>query len=166
MVGHYNDFKIYAEKGSEIVLPEKTLPRSPGHHREWINAIKSRQECSCRFAYGHRVTASSRLLEDPVARPGAAFDGDPSTAWLASPRDQAPRLRITFDTPVRPTSLGLLTRSGSLGAVRAVIVAEPSPTPVTSPDALTVATCSLEVVQVTALFVAFEGSTAAVNVCV
>jgi hypothetical protein len=50
--------------------------------------------------------------------------------------------------------------------VRAVIVAEPSPTPVTSPDVLTVATCSLEVVQVTALFVAFEGSTAAVNVCV
>jgi predicted dehydrogenase len=61
MVGHYNDFKIYAEKGSEIVLPEKTLPRSPGHHREWINAIKSRQECSCRFAYGHRVTSVGNM---------------------------------------------------------------------------------------------------------
>lgn len=61
MVGHYNDFKIYAEKGKEITLPEKTLARSPGHHREWINAIKSRQECSCRFAYGHRVTSVGNM---------------------------------------------------------------------------------------------------------
>lgn len=61
MVGHYNDFKIYAEPGKEIVLPEKTLPRSPGHHREWANAIKSRQECSCRFAYGHRVTTVGNM---------------------------------------------------------------------------------------------------------
>lgn len=61
MVGHYNDFKIYAEKGAEIVLPEKTLARSPGHHREWVNALKSRQECSCRFAYGHRVTSVGNM---------------------------------------------------------------------------------------------------------
>ncbi len=61
MVGHYNDFKIYAEKGADIALPEKTLPRSPGHHREWIDAIKSRKECSCRFAYGHRVTSVGNM---------------------------------------------------------------------------------------------------------
>lgn len=61
MVGHYNDFKIYTEKGQDLMLPEKTLPRSPGHHREWINAIKSREECSCRFAYGHRVTSVGNM---------------------------------------------------------------------------------------------------------
>jgi predicted dehydrogenase len=61
MVGHYNDFKIYAEKGKEIKLPEPVLARSPGHHREWANAIKSRQECSCRFAYGHRVTSVGNM---------------------------------------------------------------------------------------------------------
>lgn len=61
MVGHYNDFKIYAEKDKEIKLPEPVLARSPGHHREWANAIKSRQECSCRFAYGHRVTSVGNM---------------------------------------------------------------------------------------------------------
>lgn len=50
--------------------------------------------------------------------------------------------------------------------VRAVIVAEPSPTAVTSPAALTVATCTLDEDQVTALFVALDGRTAAVSVCV
>lgn len=61
MVGHYNDFKIYAEKGKEIKLPEPTLERSKGHHREFANAIKSRKECSCRFAYGHRVTSVGNM---------------------------------------------------------------------------------------------------------
>jgi hypothetical protein len=37
------------------------LPRSPGHHREWLDAIKSRQPCSCRFDYGHRLSSVGHL---------------------------------------------------------------------------------------------------------
>ncbi|MEO6810323.1 MAG: Gfo/Idh/MocA family oxidoreductase [Isosphaeraceae bacterium] len=59
--GHYNDFKIIPEKGVEIVLPEPTLPRSVGHHREWIDAIKSRDQCSCHFEYGHRLSTVGNL---------------------------------------------------------------------------------------------------------
>jgi hypothetical protein len=59
--GHYNDYKLIPEKGEEIEEPPKTLPRSPGHHREWLNAIKSREECSCHFAYGHPLSAVGHL---------------------------------------------------------------------------------------------------------
>lgn len=57
----YGSFQIFPEKGREIRLPEKTLPRSPGHHREWLDAIRSRKECSCRFAYGHQLTNVGHL---------------------------------------------------------------------------------------------------------
>ena len=62
MIGHYNDHEIFWENGKETALPEKTLPRSPGHHREWINAIKSRAtDTSCNFAYGHQVTSYGNI---------------------------------------------------------------------------------------------------------
>ena len=61
LVADYNSFKIYPEKGHKIELPEKSLPRSVGHHREWLNAIKSRGETSCRFEYGQRLSTVGHL---------------------------------------------------------------------------------------------------------
>jgi predicted dehydrogenase len=57
----YRTFKLYPEKGKEIELPPVTLPRSVGHHREWLDAIKTRTPCSCRFDYGHRLTTVGHL---------------------------------------------------------------------------------------------------------
>ncbi len=61
LVCDYNTFQIIPEKGVEIALPEKTLPRSVGHHREWLDAIKSRGATSCNFDYGHRLTSVGHL---------------------------------------------------------------------------------------------------------
>ena len=61
LVCDYGSFDIFPEHGVEIKLPEKTLPRSPGHHREWLNAIKSRESTSCNFNYGHRLTTVGHL---------------------------------------------------------------------------------------------------------
>ncbi len=61
LVCDYGSFKIYPEKGQAIDLPEPTIKRSPGHHREFLNAIKSRDECSCNFAYGHTLTTVGHL---------------------------------------------------------------------------------------------------------
>ena len=60
MHGHYNDYVVISE-GDPITEPEPFLPRSKGHHREWIDAIKSRAECSCNFGYGHNLTAVAHL---------------------------------------------------------------------------------------------------------
>jgi predicted dehydrogenase len=71
LVADYNSFKIYPEKekdtaaatAREIVidLPPATLPRSSGHHREWLEAIRSREPCSCNFEYGHRLSTVGHL---------------------------------------------------------------------------------------------------------
>ena len=61
LVASYNDYRILPERGKKIDLPKPSLPRSVGHHREWLDAIKSRKTCSCNFAYGHRLTTVGNL---------------------------------------------------------------------------------------------------------
>lgn len=61
LLATYNDYKIFPEAGKTIDEPPVSLPRSPGHYREWINKIKTREECSCNFGYGHRLTSVGEL---------------------------------------------------------------------------------------------------------
>ncbi|MCS7223750.1 MAG: Gfo/Idh/MocA family oxidoreductase [Armatimonadetes bacterium] len=59
----YNIRKLVPEgdRISEKDLPPPSLPRSPGHTREWINAIKTRQECSCSYAYHYWIQLAISL---------------------------------------------------------------------------------------------------------
>ena len=34
---------------------------SAGHHREFLNGIQTGEECSCNFAYGHKLTTVGHL---------------------------------------------------------------------------------------------------------
>ncbi|HWE36785.1 MAG TPA: Gfo/Idh/MocA family oxidoreductase [Isosphaeraceae bacterium] len=63
LVADYGGYRIIPAKGKELHDKDvpRTLPRSVGHHREWLDAIKSRDECSCRFAYGHRLSSVGHL---------------------------------------------------------------------------------------------------------
>jgi predicted dehydrogenase len=61
LVADYHSYRIIAEKGRKIDEPLKSLPRSVGHHREWLDAIKTRAQCSCHFGYGHRLTTVGSL---------------------------------------------------------------------------------------------------------
>jgi predicted dehydrogenase len=61
LVASYDSYTIVPEKGAKIEEPPKTLPRSAGHHREWIDALKTRAQCSCHFGYGHRLTTVGNL---------------------------------------------------------------------------------------------------------
>ena len=61
LVADYGHYKIIPEKGRTIDEPPRTLQRSVGHHREWLDAIKTRGQCSCHFAYGHRLASVGNL---------------------------------------------------------------------------------------------------------
>jgi predicted dehydrogenase len=61
LVADYDTFRIFPEKGRSIEPPSPSLPRSVGHHREWLDAIKSRAQCSCHFEYGHRLSSVGHL---------------------------------------------------------------------------------------------------------
>jgi len=49
--------------------PPKTLPRSPGHHRDWLNACKGRGKACSDFSYSARL-AEFVLLGDVAIRAG------------------------------------------------------------------------------------------------
>jgi len=61
LVASYNDYRILPEHGRKIDKPKPSLTRSVGHHREWLDAIKTRARCSCHFGYGHRLTSVGNL---------------------------------------------------------------------------------------------------------
>ncbi|WP_165072358.1 Gfo/Idh/MocA family protein [Paludisphaera rhizosphaerae] len=61
LVTNYTHHEIFPVKGKTIAEVPKTLPRSVGHHREWLDAIRTRATCSCNFEYGHRLTTVGEL---------------------------------------------------------------------------------------------------------
>ncbi len=61
LIATYRDYKIINEKGKTLVEPPVSLPRSVSHHREWIDAIRTRDQCSCHFEYGHRLASVGNL---------------------------------------------------------------------------------------------------------
>jgi predicted dehydrogenase len=64
LVADYNSYKVFPERGHKFEEPPKSPPRAPDnhrHHREWLDAIKSRAQCSCNFGYGHRLASVGNL---------------------------------------------------------------------------------------------------------
>jgi predicted dehydrogenase len=63
LVADYGGFEIHAEKGrmDGYTEPPHTIPPSKGHHREFLDAIKTRERCSCDWEYGHRLTSAVLL---------------------------------------------------------------------------------------------------------
>ena len=63
LAADYGSYKITPEgdrlKG--VDEPPASLPRSRGHHREWLDALKSRRPCSCDVEYGQKLTTAALL---------------------------------------------------------------------------------------------------------
>ncbi len=76
LVASYGHYRILPETGKRIEEPPRTLPRSVGHHREWLDAMKSRARCSCHFGYGHRLTSVGQL-GNIALRTGETLRWDP-----------------------------------------------------------------------------------------
>ncbi len=77
LVADYGKYEIFAERDrmDGFKEPELSLPPSPGHHREFLNAIKSRERCSCDWSYGHRLT-SAVLLGNVALKSGKKIRWD------------------------------------------------------------------------------------------
>lgn len=61
----------------EADLPESFLPKSPGHHQQWIDACKSGNETSSNFSYAGPFTEVV-LLGNVAFRAGQAIEYDPA----------------------------------------------------------------------------------------
>jgi len=63
------------EKFADYKAPEQTIPRSVGHHQEWINACKTGSWTTCNFGYSGAL-AESVLLGAVAHRTGKKLEWD------------------------------------------------------------------------------------------
>jgi len=97
---NYDAYKIVPEgnKMDGLVPPPKSIPPSPGHEREWLDCIKSRQQPSCSVFYHIHVDVPLvlSLLSLKVGRsvrfnPATEkIEGDAEAAKMAIPKYRAP----------------------------------------------------------------------------
>ena len=100
LYSNYGMFRVLAEgdRMKDKEPPPVTLPSSPGHEREWLDCIKTRQQPGCSVFYHVRVDVPIvlSLLALKLGR-ALRFDpqteqivGDPEAARLAVPEYRAP----------------------------------------------------------------------------
>lgn len=63
LVADYGSFELFDVNGRKIAPPkiDNPIPRTRGHHREWLDAIKSGGTGRASFDYGHRLATVCNL---------------------------------------------------------------------------------------------------------
>lgn len=76
LTGERGRFSLFPEnKFRDFVPPPKTLPRSIGHYREWIEAAKGGKPTNCPFSFGGKLTELA-LLGTIAARTARVLEWD------------------------------------------------------------------------------------------
>jgi predicted dehydrogenase len=90
LVADYGGFQIHAENGrmDRYKEPPHSIPPSKGHHREFLDAIKTRERCSCDWEYGHRLT-SAVLLGNVALKAGKKINWDAERELCVDSQGQA-----------------------------------------------------------------------------
>lgn len=78
--------------------PEPSIPPSPGHEREWLDCLRSREEPSCGVTYSHKVNMANALA-NLAMKAGREIRFDPATEQIVGD-DEAVRLsKPEYRTP-------------------------------------------------------------------
>ena len=76
MFADYGRYKLYpGDKFAKYEPPKQTIPRSIGHHAEWIKACKDGSPTTCNFDYSGALTETV-LLGNVAYRTGEALEWD------------------------------------------------------------------------------------------
>ena len=101
LVANYTKHEVYV-KGKlveDVARPASTIPDSPGHLREFIDGIKSRNlETTCNVRYGHRLTKLG-LLSNIAYRTGRRLTWDDSRERFVGDGDADKYLSRKFRKP-------------------------------------------------------------------
>lgn len=74
------------DKFATFTAPEPFIPKSVGHHREWINACKTGSPTTCNFAYSGTLTEAA-LLGNVAFRAGKKLQWDSKQLRVNNTRD-------------------------------------------------------------------------------
>ncbi|MBD3672523.1 MAG: Gfo/Idh/MocA family oxidoreductase [Planctomycetaceae bacterium] len=72
----FGDYKLYPEEKFEGYKVEDTIPKSPGFHKEWINACKGDAPATCEFGYSGPLTETVLLGNVAYRSGGQEFEWD------------------------------------------------------------------------------------------
>ncbi|MBI3468593.1 MAG: Gfo/Idh/MocA family oxidoreductase [Planctomycetes bacterium] len=61
LVADYETHKVFMGDGLDFTRPPQTIPLSPGHHAEFIEAVKTRGPTTCNFDYSGALTEAVLL---------------------------------------------------------------------------------------------------------
>jgi predicted dehydrogenase len=89
---------VNGEKISDFPRPEPTIPDSPGHLREFVDAIKTRAETTCNVGYGHRLTKGG-LLANIAYRTGEKIYWNDRLGTISGSPNAARLLKRTYRQP-------------------------------------------------------------------
>ncbi len=100
-----NKGMILADYGKHVLLPEKsfegfqrpspTIPRSPGHHEEWLLACKTGKPTSANFEYSGWLTEANHL-GNVAYRVGKKLQWNPKTLKAANAPEADPFIRRAY----------------------------------------------------------------------
>lgn len=100
LFGNYTSHKVIPQC-KELVgakPPEQTIPPSPGHEREWLDCIQSRQEPSCGVHYSHKISTAN-MLANLAMKVGRALRFDPATESILDDAEAARRAKPEYRAP-------------------------------------------------------------------
>lgn len=101
LVTNYETHEIWAngKKVPDFPRPDPSIPDSPGHLREFVDAIKSRNlETTCNVRYGHKLTKFG-LLANISYRTGSRLVWDDEREVVVGNKDANRYLRRQFRKP-------------------------------------------------------------------
>lgn len=100
IVTNYGEHKVFV-KGKEVTdfkRPDQTIENSPGHIREFLNSIKSRQRCTCDVGYAHRLNKGG-LLGNLAYRTGRRLHWDDATEKIIGDKDAQKMVTRSYRKP-------------------------------------------------------------------
>jgi predicted dehydrogenase len=100
---------LYADYGQHQIVPEgdylkdttpppQSIPASPGHEREWLDGIKSRQEPSCGVNYHYKIDLAITLANLSL-KLGRSVRFDPETERITGDKEAVRLARPVYREP-------------------------------------------------------------------
>ncbi|HVR74992.1 MAG TPA: Gfo/Idh/MocA family oxidoreductase [Planctomycetota bacterium] len=96
IVADYGSRDVYMDTGLDApAMPAASIPESIGHHREWIEAVKTRGPTTCDFEYSGELTEAV-LLGNAAYRSGKKLEWDALALKAPNAPEANPFLRREY----------------------------------------------------------------------
>jgi predicted dehydrogenase len=75
LVADYGKYRVLGEFARDFKAPDPSIPKSVGHHKEWLDAIRTGGTTTCHFGYSAPL-AEAALLGNVAYRAGTGIEWD------------------------------------------------------------------------------------------